>query len=659
MIKAIFIVTFIWIVFNLQAQNNNILFSVNNTNIYKDEFLRLYLKNNSGINPEEQMSIPDYLQLYINFKLKVEEAKNLKLDTALSFKSEYEYYRNQVTTSYVTDKNIEENLINEAYNRLKTEIRLFHILIKVSHLATPHDTLVAYNKALKVRNKIKTNDDFLKIAPEVSDDQSVARNKGDLWYISAFQAPNYTVENYIYNTKIVNQISEPIRSEQGYHLVKIIDIRPNPGMVKVAHIMLLTSSNENDLQKAESDIKAIYNQAISGADFSELAKIHSQDKGTGTIGGELPWFTTGQMVREFETAAFKLTNKGDISAPVKTLYGWHIIKLLDKKQIPSIEELHESLKTKIQSTDRFEACLTPVIEKTKQQFGFTDQNNYSYFFPIVDSTIFQGKWENITNQQLNDDMFSLGNQKYTQKHFADYLYANQKNINPVPIPLYVTEQYKKFQNTTIINYYKQNLENTDSNFKLLMQEYFEGMLLFEITNLKIWSKAATDSIGLEKFYKQNDKKYTDSSRIEIVVYKYANSSVEKEANRQLKKYDNETFEKDKLITFFSDTTLISIVNAGEFTKNSFAIATNLIEQLENGEINPENKIYNFPEQKCVAYLINSKINQKVPLHKIRGIVTNDYQNYLEEQWIKELRSKYTIKINQIQVNALKSEFNQK
>jgi peptidyl-prolyl cis-trans isomerase SurA len=335
--------------FGAFAQNTNTLMTVGSDKVGKQEFENVFKKNNSKMaaNPDEK-TLREYLDLYINFKLKVLEAKSFGMDTAASFKKELAGYRKQLAAPYLTDKEVTEQLINEAYDRSKKEIRASHILINCKEDASAKDTLAAYNKIMAIRKKIlEKKEDFGKVAMESSEDPSAKTNKGDLGFFSVF-AMVYSFENACYKAK-QGTVTMPFRTKYGYHIVKVVDSRPAQGEVKVAHIMLRATAklSKEDSLRNQNKINEVYNLLTSGQKFEELAKQYSEDKGSAKNGGILPVFGTGKMVPEFESEAFALKNVNDYSKPFTTSYGWHIVKLVERKSLPSFDAAKADIKAKI------------------------------------------------------------------------------------------------------------------------------------------------------------------------------------------------------------------------------------------------------------------------------------------------------------------------
>ncbi|MEA3318034.1 MAG: peptidylprolyl isomerase, partial [Bacteroidota bacterium] len=319
----------IFLFLGLIAQNN-ILLTIDDEKISSEEFERIYQKNKKNFSTGDVISVDEYLDLFVNFKLKVAEAESRGLDTLTSFKREFEGYRKQLIKPYFVDKECKNKLINTAYNRLQYEIRVKHILLKLSPNASAEDTAFVYNKALEIRNRIIKGEKFELVAKGTSDDPSVRNNGGDIGYFTAFQMV-YSFEDVAYKLDI-GKISYPVRTKFGYHIIQKVDKREAKGQAKVAHIMLTVPRGMQPSKTIEKEklINEIYHKLKEGEKFADLVKIYSEDRGSAKNGGKLPWFGSGRMVKPFEDAAFELANIGDISKPIRTSFGWHIVKLLDK-----------------------------------------------------------------------------------------------------------------------------------------------------------------------------------------------------------------------------------------------------------------------------------------------------------------------------------------
>lgn len=457
------------------------------------DFKRVYEKNLDAIDNEEAKDVKKNLELFINYKLKVKEAYNIKLDTLPSYVKEMEGYKNQLSAPYLQDSVYINKLVKNAYFRTKNEVKAKHILIRTPKIATPKDTLIAYNKIVEIRNRILNGEAFEAVAEETSEDPSARDdnkrkrkgNKGNLGYFSAFKMV-YPFEEAAYTTK-VGEVSKPFRTRFGYHILKVDSLRPSKGEVEVAHI-LLTKETKN----AKTLIDSIYNQLEKDVQFKALARKFSNDTGSRSKGGKLRKFGTGVMVKPFEDVAFRLEKEGEYSKPFQTRFGWHIVQLIKKHPVESFDKLERELKNKVKSGDRAQLSEKAVINKLKKKYSISENEKAKEIFN-------HKKIRTLAKDSLQSVILSINNKKIKQEAFVSYI-KNRKN-KPV------FELYKDFKDQEILTYYKDNLEKTEPEFANTLQEYKDGLLLFELMQRKIWEKSSKDTLGLKKHYTTNISKY--------------------------------------------------------------------------------------------------------------------------------------------------------
>ena len=355
-----------FVCFNTLAQttSNKTVLTVDGEQVSIADFEHIYKKNNneSAITKE---GLDEYMDLFVKFKLKVKEAESLGMDTASDFTRELAGYRKQLARPYLVDTELLDELVLEAYNRQQEEVKARHILITVSSNAVPADTIRAWNRVNKLRDRVLAGDDFEKTARSKggSDDPSVVQNGGDLGWFTAFQMV-FPFEEAAYNTE-VGEISEIVRTRFGYHFLEVTDRRDARGEIHTAHIMARVSdtSNKTLLERGGTQIKAVSQFLKNGESFESLALKYSDDESSKSKGGVLPWFGAGKMVEEYENVAFSLENDGDVSEPFLTNYGWHILKRLGYKKPPSFEEVEKSLKKKVSRDVRAEVTKSSFIKK--------------------------------------------------------------------------------------------------------------------------------------------------------------------------------------------------------------------------------------------------------------------------------------------------------
>lgn len=626
---------------NVQSSDNPVVMEINGKPIFKSEFLQIYLKNNPS--PKfDKNSIDEYVELYKKFKLKVTEAEYLKYDTISRLKKELEGYRKTLSTPYLVDKSENQKLVEEAYQRLKKEVRASHILITVDENAKPEDTLRAYNKISVLKKRIEAGEDFNSVAKSNSEDPSAVSNAGDLGYFTAFQMV-FPFEEAAY-TSPINKVSSIIRTKFGYHILKVTDVRDARGIMKAAHIMVSVKrdANESEITDGQRKIDEIYEKAMKGENFDELALNFSDDPGSSEKGGKLPEFGSGtqtRMVPEFEEAAFKLTTDGEISEPIQTNYGFHIIKRLSLSALPSMESMKKELQNKVNRDDRGKKTQNVLIAKLKVQYNFQEKSKtgLKWFNKHIDSNYFKGTWT-AKDLKTEEVLFTLNSINYTQKMFANYLEKNYRNIQKQDSKTLIQKQYNQWVNTEVITYENTQLETKYPEFKALMQEYHDGVLLYEIMTDKVWNKASTDTLGLNKFYEQNLKKFMWKDRIDATVYECLDKKIATQVHKMLK---NDTINSKHVLAKINEKSELNLkvrMNKFEITETPFLKDHNFKKGL--------NAPYEFSGKYYVIKATEILPSSPKKLTEAKGIITSEYQNEIERNWMEELNNKYSFKLNE-------------
>jgi peptidyl-prolyl cis-trans isomerase SurA len=627
-----------------------VLLSVGGENVTKSEFERVYKKNNTKDLAFDRKSIEDYLQLYINYKLKVKEAMELGMDTAQSFKDELGGYRKQLAQPYLVDKDVTESLVKEAYSRLQWDVRASHILIMCAPDAKPQDSLAAYNKIMKIRDEIMKGADFAKEARDKSEDKSAKDNGGDLGYFTALSMV-YSFESAAYNAK-PGEVTMPVRTRFGYHLIKVTDKRPAMGEVKVAHIMVKVAANAGaeENTNAKNKIDEIYGKLKGGASFEDLAKQYSDDQGSGKNGGVLPPFGAGRMMPEFDKACYDLKNPGDISEPIKTSYGWHIVKLIERKPIGKYEEMQNDLKARVSKDSRSDLSRTSKINSIKAKYQFKQfPKVLDEFMKVIDTTLTEGKWSADAAAKLTKPMFSLtdknGEKKFTQTDFAKYVESHEtRKANALPGAV-ARNMYNDFINETCMNFEESKLDENFPEFKSLMQEYRDGILLFELTDKKVWTKAVKDSAGLADFYSHNKNNYMWPDRVDAVIYTCADAKVAKDVHALMKKTPD--LDPDSLTKIINKDSQLNLqIKSGKFAKGDNETVDGI--KWEKGMTK------DIVKGTQVMFVDVKDLIPAAPksLDEAKGLITADYQTFLEKEWIESLRKKYPVTVNQDVVSSL-------
>lgn len=637
-----------------QPRQDDVLLTIEDQEISVAEFERVYNKNASIAGSEtDSKTVAEYLDMYINFKLKVKEAERLKYDTVESFKKELDQYVTQLQQPYLTDENYIQELVAEAYERMKYDIRASHIMVALEENASPQDTLKAYKEAYKIYKEAQTGVDFADLAKRKSEDPSVKQNDGDLGWFSAFRMV-YEFENAAYNTP-KGEVSGPVRSRFGYHIIKVNDKREAMPEMQVAHIMIRHDKDEDKNQsEAKKQIEEIHQKLNNGEDFATLAKHYSDDKGSAQRGGTLPRFKTGRMVPDFEEAVYHLEKRGQITAPFETDFGRHIAVLLDRVPLGSFEEEEENIRRNIDRDNRGADSQKRLALKLAEEYGVkTKAKHIASLENLIDSVYFAGKRKNHPLQNVKsktimrwkDKTYGTGKHTFTQKDFAQYLLSinPEKELDP---SVYVCESFDDFKVQKILDFEKSILPQKHPEFAALKNEYREGILLFSLMNDKIWSRANTDTAGLESFYNANIQNYMWPQRYDVTSYIANDENTADEIMLHI--------ESGK-----TDSAIISMINE----QNSLGV------KVRNAKIEKENNLLADVQDRKpgISKIQNEgewyivKINEVLEprpktIDEARGSITSDYQDQLEKEWLKELREKFQWSVNEEILNELSEKY---
>ncbi|RDV15152.1 peptidylprolyl isomerase [Pontibacter diazotrophicus] len=727
-----------------------------------EEFRYVYEKNNSGNEDAyTRQSVSEYLNLYTNFKLKVLEAQGQGLDTTTAFRRELEGYKEQLAQPYLTEKSVTDKLVKEAYERMKQEVNASHILISLTPDAAPEDTLAAYNRTMDLRRRALAGEDFGKLAQGNSQDPSAADNKGDLGYFTALQMV-YPFEDAAFKTA-VGDISMPVRTRFGYHLIKVNDKRQAKGEVRVAHIMVRATPGipKADSLAAKQRADAIYKRVQRNENWEKLAEEFSEDANSAKNGGELPWFGTGRMIPSFEDAAFNLQNTGDVAQPVLTPYGWHIIKLIEKRGLPAYEEMEQNLRNRIAKDSRSELNKTAFMKRIKTENSFTENAEAkATAMSKASDDLLKANWTyDETDKALKQTLFNIQGKAYTIGDFWKYAKEAQQPRATSSAAHAMNLLYEAYIDKSLVEYEKANLEIKHPDYRMLVQEYHDGILLFQMMDEKVWSKAVEDSVGLKAYFAQNREKYTWGPRVQATVISAANKELLQKAQEQMgkrrypvnfAKLTDILFEQNKPTLTQEGTAKLN--ELAELLKGNESLAVDINGHTDAREATASKNLATERADKAKAYLMAQGVpsaqlstnnlgatNQAGPdnsetgrrrnrrvsfvlyttelsaladnlnalsnnplgvqisekkfqkgdnkaldmvawekgtynvqqngreyliiieevlepgykeLDEVRGLAISDYQNYLEQQWVSQLREKYPVTVRQDEVDKL-------
>ncbi len=643
--------------FFAQAQSKTdkeVLMTIGDQSITVKDFTDVYYKNNLKSDVIEKKSVDDYLELFTTFRMKVMEAERLQLDTSAKFKKELAGYRKQLAKPFMSSDDITDELIEEAYQRKLKDIRASHILIRCDKNALPSDTLKAYNKAMDIRKKaLAKGADFGALADQYSDDpsakgmkatdQNPARpgNHGDLGYFTVFDMV-YPFETGAYNTK-EGEISMPVRSDFGYHIIKVNSVTDAMGSIQAAHIFLQLpfDAPAEDVAAMKQKADNIYKELMAkdGKNWNEMVKQYTDDKGTVARNGALSNFTVSRIVPEFIEAC-KSLEINEISKPIRTNYGFHIIKLLGKSGVSSFEKESKALSERIEKDMRSKKSEELVLRQVKSEYKFKQNDkNLEAFLATIDSSILRNAYEPAAEVDMNATLFSLENNPTKVSDFVTYIKANMTTQKYVTPATYGYQLYENFRNETVMNYADAHLEDKYPEFKALVQEYKDGILLFDLMDREVWNKAVKDTVGLAEFHKRNASKYMWGDRAYATII----TVTRPEALPKVKALLDKGVELDSLRNAFQrDSITNAFVRKGYYQKGD----NQFVDQTE-WKVGVRNEIPSTVDQSTVIVCIREvrKPEQKT-LKEARGLVTSDYQVELEQNWVKTLKEKYPVKINE-------------
>ena len=633
---SIFCVSFF--ISNAQISDTDSLLTISDQAVLADEFVRVYNKNLNLVQDASQKDLDSYLELFINYKLKLVEAKALDYDKDPTYLKEFNSYKNQLTDAYLTDKKVTDALVREAYERTINEVKAQHILILLDEVET--DTLEAYSKIEKLRERF-INEDFESLRKELHNGKSIFVE--DLGYFSTFKMV-YNFESAAYTTKI-GEVSRPFRTRFGFHVVKVLDKRKSRGQVEVAHIMITNKQKDSTLVPKDR-IQELHRLLLQGEDFSELAKQFSDDKSSSNLGGKLKPFKSGQINSEiFENTAFGLTNKEDLSQPIQTKFGWHILKLIDRKPVESFETLKPELENQVGKDSRSQLVKAKMLEQLLADYQLSNQNsNVAEIESNLSFDSTQNVWKFSDNFEATQPFLTIQNTTHTAQDFLEFLNKNQRAVKKEwPVSVIVKKQYASFLEQSVFQYKRDNLENENQEFANILNEYREGLLLFELMQDKIWDGAKNDSIGLQTFYNDNKANYVWPDRIEGSVARSSDSKYTK----KVLKYWRKNSSNNEIAEVLNKTKQNVIFSNGEFEIGHPALPKGLDYKAGLSKVIQENSNY------FVVNVTALKPSKQKSFEEAKGQLISDYQTELELNWIQELRSKYSVKVNEEVLSKVK------
>ena len=644
-----------------QSYAKKTLITIGDKEISAKEFMDTYEKNNVKTDVIDKKNVDEYLGLYIDFKLKVTEAEALGKDTVPSFVKELKNYRDQLAKPYFSNDDITEELVKEAYERIQYDINAAHILIKCDAKAMPADTLAAYNKAMSVRERILKGEDFGAVAVEMSDDPSardmeeipgVRRayigNRGELGYFSAFDMV-YPFETGVYTTE-VGGVSMPVRSDFGYHVIKVNSKTPALGLIRAAHIFL--ASDPNDPNTADSILSAkannIYNELMKDqSQWSEFVRRYSEDNGTVANNGVLSPFRVNQIVPEFITAV-KGLEIGGISEPVKTNFGYHIIRLVAVSTPSDFETEKAKLEERVGRDMRAKISEDIAMKRIMKDNGFKENTKVKdEYIATIDSTLAMGMYQPEVMPESNI-IFTLGDEECKLQEFVDYVVGHQRRQGFLSSTAYAYELYDSFLKEKVFAYEDANLENKYPEFKTLVQEYHDGILLFSLMEEQVWNKAVEDTTGLNEYYERNKNNYMWNDRVKAIVL----TSTDKGNVEELTAFLSGDVTTDSVNAYLKNNKVKASARFSFYQKGD-NINIDAMEWKEGALNTFESTVDNTTQ---LIKIVEVRPSEPKTFKEAKGLVTSGYQAELETLWLQQLKEKYPVNVNQKLLKKVKKNY---
>jgi peptidyl-prolyl cis-trans isomerase SurA len=452
----------------------------------------------------------------------------------------------------------------------------------------------------------------------------------------------YPFEDRAYKTPI-GQLSDIFRTRYGYHILKTTGTRTARGSVKAAHLLVSAGKNATQEEKNNAQKKAgeLYLKLKAGEKWEDLVKLYSDDPSSNQKGGELPMFGSGtnqRMVPVFEEAAFGLKSDGEISEPVQTDFGFHIIKRLEWKPVRPFNEMKKEIQSKVNKDERAKKTQDSFVDKMKKQYNFklSTAKRLNWFIENLDSTYFAGKWKS-NNLNLNKKLFKLDKKFYTQKQFASYLEKSYRGIKRDENKKVIENQFKSWVKTSVLEYEESKLESKYPEYKALVKEYHDGILLYEIMSDKIWNKSVKDTSGLKNFFNLNRDSYMWPNRLDATIYECIDDNNANVVYQMLDNPKNTSKEIIEKVNVQSELNLRVKMNKFDAEQIPYLKGRTFAQG--------RNKPYNFEDKFYVVFLNKEIPIMKKEFNEAKGIVTSDYQNFMEQTWLEELEKKHKITFN--------------
>ena len=620
------------------------LMTIGNEDIFADEFMYILSKNRQFQNKSEKISQEEFdenFNLFVNYKLKVKEAENLGLDTLEEFRREFEIFKEDLIKPFLIKNSLQEGELIKAYNRMKEVVKASHILLQFPNNSSREDTIAVFTMAQKIKSEAEAGSDFNELAEKYSDDPSAQDNKGSLGFFTALQMV-HQFEDAAYSLQI-GEISDPVLTNFGYHIIKLEDRKPNPGEIRVSHILIRTQPGDPIAEeRALRKIGDIYTELQKPeSDWEEVCSLYSEDLGSKNSGGLLPWLGLGSVIPEFERVAFSLTEIGEISVPVKTPYGYHIIRLEDRRSISSYEEMEPVIKSRILRDSRSSLIQSQVVSIQKSRYYFEENDMViQEIKDLYDKNPKEDIPSIVRNLNLSDSiLFSIKEEGKAVHEFMKFIQSDKQNIRP-GAKSFFESWYESFVATSLATAEENDLMENNQEYRLLLKEYRDGILLFSLMNENVWQKALMDSVGQIAFYEENKDNYKWKSRLKALIVTMGNE----ENTASVRKFLSDKKYKENISDRLENTFLLNNPLAFVMEEGLFEWETHPV--LQKCDLNKAFQELTIND-KTNFVMIGEKIDpEPKKFTETRGKVIQDFQQFLDEKLIASLKDNYIIRINE-------------
>jgi peptidyl-prolyl cis-trans isomerase SurA len=633
----------------LTAQlNDPVLFTVQGNPVNVSEFVGMYSKINQDKADFSRAALEGYLDLYIKVKLKVQKARDLQLDTLPDLKKELASYQQQLASSYLLDREVTEQLVKEAYDRMLQDVEISQIFIAAAKNALPQDTLAAYNKAMDIMRAINGGKTFGQAEADYTqtlapNDKSASDAKGYIGFVTALLPDGfYGMENSIYQAK-AGSVTGPVRSNNGYHIIKVHSFRPARGEMEVAQLLVRKGDTPVKMDAAKMRVDSIYKVLQGGADWNTLCAAVSEDKATAGKGGDIGFFGINRYQKNFEDAVFALQKDGDFTAPVETTVGWHIVRRKSARPVGSFVTTKNSLIERIKRDSRSEMAKQSIISRIQRDGHFTENSSALDKWTALqqDSVFHTYRWKPDPLKSPTV-LFSFGNQFFTLADFEEYCdraSRDRMRSKGYPVTETIGKLYKAWKDESTLHVEESRMITQYPEYSSLVREYEDVMLLFEVAKIEVWDRANSDTVGLEQYFNENLKdkfKWDERAKVSIYTIKSADPNL----LLNVRELAAQKSTDDVLKKFNDKEALVSVLER-------------LYEKGKNKDLDNIWKVGLLTAAKTDAGTQTatfSKIEKILPpsskiLREAKGYAVADYRDYLDKNWVEKLRATYKVDVN--------------